>query len=116
MMDTVINFESFERFPTKGSAGNFLDAVTVWINKPQVANRRLSGTRILKIQIIDTPGEVDRIMHQEIVKPENQTNDLLEADLRANSKKFVVVWRELLPKQINKHPTLLEIIIYCHGE
>lgn len=38
---------------TNGNKSGFIDAITVWINKPHVVNRRLCGTCILNFCFVD---------------------------------------------------------------
>ncbi|XP_076434847.1 putative tRNA (uracil-O(2)-)-methyltransferase [Babylonia areolata] len=106
-------------FPVKdGKLQEFLDAATVWINKPHVANKRLSGTKIVQIRTADSLNTVDEMLKIFLSnKSQNTASDCgkthsLEVDLRGNEEKFVIIVRELHPKQLKAFPVLLEAVIY----
>ncbi|KAL8614000.1 hypothetical protein ACOMHN_023235 [Nucella lapillus] len=116
------DLETIDTFPVKGgSFKGFLDAATVWINKPHVANKRLSGTKIVQIITAESPNSVDEILNKFLPNAnQNASTDFekacnLEADLKENEEKFVVVFRQLLPKQSKSFPILLEAVVYDHS-
>ena len=111
-------------FPAKGGSLNgFLDAATIWINKPHCANKRLCGTKIIQVKTADSSNLVEQIIASVLAgqnacseqqSPEKTNN--LQVDLKENDEKFVVIIREMLPKQIKVFPCLLEAVIYGEQE
>lgn len=97
----------------------FLDAVTIWINKPHVVNRRLCGTKIKQITTAESQDTVERIVSN-IVTGHNDCSETkgsdnthnLEVDLKETDAKFVVIIREMLPKNSKIFPTLLEAVVF----
>ena len=107
-------------FPAKGgSLKGFLDATTIWINKPHCANKRLCGTKIIQIRTAESSDIVEEIIASVLacqnVSLEQQSHEKtssLQVDLKENKEKFVIIIREMLPKQIKVFPCLLEAVVY----
>ncbi|KAI8783029.1 tRNA (uracil-O(2)-)-methyltransferase [Biomphalaria glabrata] len=114
---------------TKGSQQLFLKAVSVWINKPHVVNRRLCGSKIVHVYRVQTTSELLEIL-QKIndnshthAKSANIGLDLdldLNLDLEGNEQSldlsdevhpFIIILRELIPKS-EFFPKLFEAVIF----
>ena len=102
-------------FPVKkGNLNGFLDASTIWINKPHVANKRLSGTKILHIETAGATDTVNQILST--VNSSQSSKEAhsvgLEVDLKESNEMFVVIIRQLFPKQRNVFPVLQEAVVF----
>lgn len=100
---------------TESTFQGFTAANAVWINKPQVVNRRLCGSKLTH-KVVPCGVEHDTLLQQiknSILQSENNltcihhvTVDdlLLETD--------VVFIRELLPKRLDKYQITKEIVVW----
>ena len=111
-------------FPVKGGSLNgFLDAVTIWINKPHCVNKRLCGAKIIQIRTAGSSDIAEQIIASVLASqnacfgqqlPEKTNN--LQVDLKENDETFVIIIREMLPKQIKVFPCFLEAVVYGEQE
>lgn len=114
-----LDLEDRRTMATKGCLSSFLDAVTVWINKPHVVNRRLCGAKILSISPADSVDAVFRFLNNKGASWETgdksqecDSHYVLEADFKATCDPFILVLREMVPKQSDVFPTIIEIVVY----
>ncbi|XP_021377602.1 probable tRNA (uracil-O(2)-)-methyltransferase [Mizuhopecten yessoensis] len=121
------DFCNFKESNTKGQADGFADALTVWINKPHVINRRLCGSRIEKIiyytcqngdsQLQTTfESAVAEVLSKKTLINLNTKEDDLCKEVPSLSTipegEGVVIVRGIHPKRDDSHPVVREIICY----
>ncbi|GFS23287.1 tRNA (uracil-O(2)-)-methyltransferase [Elysia marginata] len=116
--------ECQESKTTRGSRELFLKAVSVWINKPHVVNRRLCGSTILHVRRCQTKNEAEQaLVESRKLFDENYKKDAktvweagqLFKDLSEEKNPFCVIFRELVPKS-QYFPRLQETIVYDKEE
>ena len=88
---------------TKGSLELFLKSVSVWINKPHVANRRLCGTKIVAAKHSEDKNHIEAILssYAEALKTEHklfETSAVIFKDLSEEVSLYTLLIRELIPK------------------
>ncbi|XP_033727431.1 LOW QUALITY PROTEIN: probable tRNA (uracil-O(2)-)-methyltransferase [Pecten maximus] len=123
------DFCNFKENHTKGDADGFADAVTVWINKPHVLNRRLCGSRIESIVYYST-GDDDTQLQTSfesvlttVLNNEPPDKTLVDTEQDGFCKEVpslssipegrgVVVIRDIHPKRDDTHPVVREVICY----
>ena len=63
MASETSDFTRIHSLPTGGSLAGFADALSIWINKPHVVNRRLCGSKIISIDThSNTDFEVQQVL------------------------------------------------------
>ena len=98
-----------------------MKALSVYINKPHVVNRRLCGAKILHCEHFESFNE--NLLNIERLKWRNRScsNDAplnvdlsscISPDIKEDKELFQIVVRDLLPKQSDKFPTLRELIVF----
>lgn len=97
---------------TCGSKELFLKAVSVWINKPHVANRRLCGSTIHYVCRCQTKAEAEKAL----VEAKKLFHDDWESgqsfqELSEEKSLYSIIFRELVPKS-QFFPRLYETIVY----
>ncbi|KAK6192480.1 hypothetical protein SNE40_003938 [Patella caerulea] len=115
------NTTSRKEISTRGSMSGFLDSLSVYINKPHVVNRRLVGGKIIyEATNHEVQENLDKIGQSLILqftsqRETNPFNDCVgDVDLNKNYSQSCIIVRDLIPKQIDKYPTLREIVQYDH--
>ncbi|XP_060074918.1 probable tRNA (uracil-O(2)-)-methyltransferase [Ylistrum balloti] len=112
---------------TKGHADGFADAITVWINKPHVLNRRLCGSRIESIIHYSTLDDDTQIQKkfESAVSTALRNGRLDTIDTGDDNScmevpglstipegEGVIVIRDIYPKRDDAHPVVKEVICY----
>jgi hypothetical protein len=103
-------------FPSpNGSVKNFLNAASVWINKPHCMNKRLCGSKIVQLTTTNTREQVLHILencrHSYEDVEAGQHGEIQDVNLNEIDENFVVVVRKNLPKQSKIFPCLLEAVV-----
>ncbi|XP_064612826.1 probable tRNA (uracil-O(2)-)-methyltransferase [Liolophura sinensis] len=124
-----LTFEKVDEKTLSGSQDGFCRALSVWLNKPHVVNRRLSGAQILctlvtdlrlgsvsLIQVIGdillkyeddrTCGAVDKHLDSERLAVDVDNLDAVDPS------STVIVLRDLHPKQLDRYLILRELVIF----
>ncbi|XP_062589805.1 probable tRNA (uracil-O(2)-)-methyltransferase [Saccostrea cucullata] len=102
---------------TVGSFVTFCDALTIWINKPHVVNRRLCGSKVVyqdSTRETDIHSFVDRcLLSSRNYQPTHKTDEVEEVPPLSSlvDMKFYFIIREFFYKQQNQIPTKEAIII-----
>lgn len=114
-----ILWENVQETPTTCTIPDFFDSLQVWIDKPHVVNRRLSGSLVVKHAFL--PNEnVDKIykmlQHQNSISASCSVVEELAvpASIREEEHKgglAEVLLRRVLPRQMGKYRTLIELVI-----
>ncbi|XP_053376523.1 probable tRNA (uracil-O(2)-)-methyltransferase [Mercenaria mercenaria] len=141
MIENFVNFEEeLAEEHCNGSSDGFANALTVWLNKPHVVNRRLCGSRLEYFEIISKEqfniGKVTNIIERhclelngfcfyDIFKSQGFTNDnSAEIDLKLHTNvciegldglsedEIAVIVRQLLPKQPERHANIPELVVF----
>ena len=127
----AMQWKEVHELTTKSNALGFYRALEVWIEKPHVVNRRLSGSILLNQQMValgDAPHSVNNLIqyysrsllqkHIETtsqgLKDDPRTLNLAPGDgadsSGASEHAFVVILRKLLPRRSEVTSPLLEFI------
>ena len=103
---------------TRGSKELVLKAISVWINKPHVVNRRLCGSTIHHVRRCQTKTEAEEaVAESRNLFGEREENgaswDTGQSfkELSEESHPYTVICRELVPKS-EFFPRLRETIVY----
>ncbi|XP_069106213.1 probable tRNA (uracil-O(2)-)-methyltransferase isoform X2 [Argopecten irradians] len=128
--DLKKDFCDFTERPTKGQADGFADAVTVWVNKPHVLNRRLCGARIKSFVHYVTHNNDENQLQLNF---ESVVSTALDTELNGTSSndmeeggvckevpslstipegEGLVIVRDIHPKREDTHPVVREVICY----
>ncbi|XP_067650210.1 probable tRNA (uracil-O(2)-)-methyltransferase [Haliotis asinina] len=106
-----------------GSKSGFRNAISVYINKPHVVNRRLCGAKILFLRWypVSKENEVSSLSEHftkadDICDEGEATHAITQlvgdVDLDSYGEGMVIIVRDLIPRQIDKYPTLRELVHY----
>lgn len=114
------NFESdlVDKLSSAGTFESFCDAVTIWINKPHVVNRRLCGSKIL-YQNSATDTNIDDFLKECLSCSEKYNSDAIHGSCveevpplsSSIGATFFFVIREIFHKQCSQLSTKEAIII-----
>ena len=111
------DIESFQRL---------LNALKIWISKPNCVNKRLCGSKIVhyaiedKLEVVKDVVSMYCSIHSSINYCDN-TESIVDAPVEISSvlmqlnvkqTNYVVIIREMISKQIKVFPSMLEAIIY----
>ena len=100
---------------TKGRTMNFLKSVSVWINKPHVANRRLCGAKIVSVLRLDSKKEVELRLKDFMESYEDSCSrfplGIPFKDLSEETCLFTLLIRELIPKS-DHFRNIYEAVLY----
>ncbi|XP_041347033.1 probable tRNA (uracil-O(2)-)-methyltransferase [Gigantopelta aegis] len=105
---------------TLGDKIGFMKALSVYINKPHVVNRRLCGAKMLFCERFDSFNETLLKLKKSEWRNNSCTEkgplnvnlaSCLSSNITEAQDHFQVVVRDLLPKQSDKFPTLRELIV-----
>ena len=132
-MADEIDFTAWKTAGEKGTKSNvlgFFRALEVWIEKPHVVNRRLSGSILLGQVLVPCEGltfaklvhDYSRLLLQKQAENASQDsrNDRIHLNLAPsnsdeetndNERLFVVILRKLLPRQLERTTPLLELVV-----
>lgn len=114
-----ITWSKVHGIPLKCTFDAFLDSVNVWIDKPHVVNRRLSGSLILKRGCLSRKSCEDLMRFESTTVSKITAEDISSRiDKYLNSKDLVdessaveIILRRLLPRLMSKSDRLVEIVI-----
>lgn len=120
--DIIRYLETFEeatvgKLSTVGTFETFCDAVTIWINKPHVVNRRLCGSKVLyqdSTSEEDLSGFIKKCLSSSERPEQVHTSVDLEEVPSLSSivdVSFYFVLREVFYKQVSQVPTKEVILI-----
>lgn len=114
------NFESdlVDKLSSAGTFESFCDAVTIWINKPHVVNRRLCGSKIL-YQNSATDTTIDDFLKECLSCSEKYNSDAIHGTCveevpplsSSIGATFYFVIREIFHKQCSQFSTKEAIIM-----
>ncbi|XP_071110954.1 probable tRNA (uracil-O(2)-)-methyltransferase [Haliotis cracherodii] len=106
-----------------GTKSGFKNALSVYINKPHVVNRRLCGAKILyqRWYPVCEENEVSSLSEHftkaDDMRDEGEETHVItqadeDVDLDSYEEGVVIIVRDLIPRQIDKYPTLRELVHY----
>lgn len=114
------NFESdlVVKLSTAGTFESFCDAVTIWVNKPHVVNRRLCGSKIL-YQNSTTDTNINNFIKECLSRSEKYDSEAIHGSCfeevpslsSSTGATFYFVIREIFHKQCSQLATKEAIII-----
>lgn len=110
-----------------GTKSGFKNALSVYINKPHVVNRRLCGAKILyqRWYQVCEENEVSSLSEHftkadDMCDEGEATHVITQADedvdLDSYEEGVVIIVRDLIPRQIDKYPTLRELVHYGNND
>lgn len=141
----MATFSILAEEPCNGTHSGFANALTVWLNKPHVVNRRLCGSRLEYFSILPKTEISNNRLHavvkklglkicnnvltewlletSEISATENNKtemynmgNNSLESIADLSDGEIAVIIRQMLPKQPERHDNLPELVIFDKSE
>lgn len=113
-----ISWSKVHEIPIECTQELFLDSLKVWIDKPHVVNRRLSGSLTLKRAFLTRTSHDDLISFA-TTGPVTAAEDICSKideyqnadDVAVNSSSVEIVLRRLLPRLMAKSDRLVEIVV-----
>ena len=103
---------------TRGRRELFLKAVSVWINKPHVVNRRLCGSTVHHVRRCNTKTEAEKALIELKESSKDRREGLTQweeghtfKELSEEKHPYIVIVRELIPKS-EFFPRLQEALLY----
>ena len=102
----------------------FNRALFVWIQKPQVLNRRLCGNKTIcqfEMLLTSSVSEIfnkrhNLVQHVKIDSTEEHIKNTMkdcfhQSEMDENSNRMKVILRELMPKEMERYRTVRELIV-----
>jgi len=113
-----ITWSKIHEIPIECTSKAFFDSVNVWIDKPHVANRRLSGSIMLKRVCLPHENCKDLIKFACVTGSEITAEDISSKidkylnceDVSDDNSSFEIILRRLLPRLMAKSERLVEMV------